>query len=146
MLTAQLNSAGPNQVVVIKGAKVSEWGGRTLSTMGSSSIVLNPDLPVAGRMRTWFDNGGGASVTALSESSQRGAKSFGQPVPVDQRYVLESISDLNLGNRADGKPDYIEVKCVIQMVNSDKMWYAACPDPACTRHKVCSCTFFCMYI
>ena len=45
-------------VVAIKGARVSDFGGRSLSTVSSSSLVINPDIPEAHKLRGWFDSVG----------------------------------------------------------------------------------------
>merc|ERR1712038_693057 len=45
-------------VLAVKGAKVSDWGGRSLSAMGGSQQLINPDIPEAHRLRGWFDNVG----------------------------------------------------------------------------------------
>ena len=47
-----------NPVMAIRGAKVSEWGGRTLSVVQTSQMMLNPDIPACHRLRGWYDNGG----------------------------------------------------------------------------------------
>ncbi len=50
-----------NPVLAVKGAKVSEWGGRTLSTLSSSQMVVNPDIPEAYKLRAWFDREGASA-------------------------------------------------------------------------------------
>jgi replication factor A1 len=63
------------QVVAVKGAKVSEWNTRSLSTMGSSSIAVGPDLPEAHALLGWFqstNNGANVQATTLSERGSRG--------------------------------------------------------------------------
>ena len=60
-------------VVAIKGAKVSDFGGRSLSTVMNSIMVANPDIPEAHKLRGWFDSVG-KTEQAQSISGQR---SFG---------------------------------------------------------------------
>ncbi len=45
-------------VLAIKGCKVSDFGGRTLSTLMSSLMTVNPDIPEAHQLRGWYDNAG----------------------------------------------------------------------------------------
>lgn len=45
-------------VVAVKGAKVSDFGGRSLSTTFSSVMVVNPDIPEAHMLRGWYDSAG----------------------------------------------------------------------------------------
>ena len=58
-------------VVAIKGARVSDFGGRSLSTMMSSLLLVDPDIPEAHQLRGWFDNVG-KNEQAASLSDQRG--------------------------------------------------------------------------
>ena len=58
-------------VVAVKGARVSDFGGRSLSTLMSSLLILEPDIPEAHQLRGWFDNVG-KNEQATSLSDQRG--------------------------------------------------------------------------
>ncbi|CAI5643317.1 unnamed protein product [Oreochromis niloticus] len=40
-------------VVAIKGARLSDFGGRSLSALFSSTVMVNPDIPQAFRLRAW---------------------------------------------------------------------------------------------
>lgn len=40
-------------VLAIKGARVSDFGGRSLSVLSSSTIIMNPDIPEAYKLRGW---------------------------------------------------------------------------------------------
>ncbi|EGV91512.1 Replication protein A 70 kDa DNA-binding subunit [Cricetulus griseus] len=40
-------------VMAIKGARVSDFGGRSLSVLSSSTIIVNPDIPEAYKLRGW---------------------------------------------------------------------------------------------
>lgn len=40
-------------VVAIKGARLSDFGGRSLSTLFSSTVMVNPDIPEAIKLRAW---------------------------------------------------------------------------------------------
>lgn len=42
-------------VIAIKGARVSDFGGRSLSVLSSSTVVVNPDSPEAFKLRGWYD-------------------------------------------------------------------------------------------
>ena len=46
--------ADKNPVVAIKGAKVSDFGGRSLSILNSSIFHVNPDIPEAHELRGWL--------------------------------------------------------------------------------------------
>ena len=40
-------------IMAIKGARLSDFGGRSLSTLFSSVVMMNPDLPEAYKLRGW---------------------------------------------------------------------------------------------
>lgn len=42
-------------VIAIKGARVSDFGGRSLSVLSSSTVVINPDSPEAFKLRGWYE-------------------------------------------------------------------------------------------
>ena len=58
-------------VIAIKGARVSDFGGRTLNIGYNSVMTINPDIPEAHQLRGWFDNFG-KNVEATSISDARG--------------------------------------------------------------------------
>ena len=43
-------------MVAIKGARVSDFGGRSLSMLMSSLLMVDPDIPEAHQLMGWFDN------------------------------------------------------------------------------------------
>ena len=40
-------------VMAIRGARVSDFGGRSLSVLSSSTVIVNPDIPEAYKLRGW---------------------------------------------------------------------------------------------
>lgn len=44
---------GQKPVLAVKSARVGDFNGKSLSTLGSSSVVVEPDRPEAGFLRTW---------------------------------------------------------------------------------------------
>ena len=58
--------------MAIKGAKVSDFGGRSLSTLMSSVLMLNPDIPEAHSLRGWFDSVGKNEESQSISAGQRG--------------------------------------------------------------------------
>ena len=59
-----------NPVVAVKGARLSDFGGCSMSVLNSSTLQVNPDIPEAFRLRGWFDNDGKTAQTT-SISGQR---------------------------------------------------------------------------
>ena len=108
-------------VIAFKGVKLGDYGGRSIGTYGSSTIVANPEVPETMKLRMWYDNGGqSASVTSLSSSGGGGGfRNEIQPV--------SDIVDLNLGHGE--KSDYIDVIAMCAHIRKDRAsWYCACPN------------------
>ena len=60
-------------VMALKGCKVSDFGGRSLSTHFSSLMNLDPDIPEAHQLRGWFDSvGKNKEVTSISDQRMGG--------------------------------------------------------------------------
>ncbi len=59
-----------NPVIAIKGARVSDFGGRSLSTTMNGVMSVNPDIPEAHQLRGWYDSVG-KNEDAQSISTQR---------------------------------------------------------------------------
>jgi replication factor A1 len=68
-------------------AKVGDYNGKTLSSLGSSVLLVDPpDIAEAAELRAWYDGGGAAvKATALSQAG-RGGKA-------DRRATVGMIKD-----------------------------------------------------
>lgn len=127
-----------NPVVALRRARLSDFGGRTLSASGGNGININPRIPEAGRIQSWWQQGGseGVGVKKLS-SSGGGAGRFPE---FKDRKTISSIKGDSLGYNE--KPDYISFKATLNFIKTDKeggAWYPACKtseDPCKNRFKV----------
>ncbi|RLN66744.1 hypothetical protein BBJ29_000068 [Phytophthora kernoviae] len=118
-------SAWLNQVVAIKGCRVSEYNGRSIGTLMSSSFALNPTIPEAGHLLNWFTTGGNATQ-AKSLSSGGGGFGGGSLGTFAERAVINDIKGKQLG--FGQKPDYITVKGTVNFIKHDTgIYYQACP-------------------
>ncbi|KAG7390324.1 60S acidic ribosomal protein P1 [Phytophthora pseudosyringae] len=114
-----------NQVVAIKGCRVSEYNGRSIGTVMSSSFTVNPTIPEAGHLVTWFSNGGNTTQTK-SLSSGGGGFGGGSLGSFAERAVINDIKGKQLG--FGQKPDYITVKGTVNFIKHDTgVYYQACP-------------------
>ncbi|XP_074779101.1 replication protein A 70 kDa DNA-binding subunit isoform X2 [Athene noctua] len=80
-------------VIAIRGARVSDFGGRSLSVLSSSTVVINPDSPEAFKLRGWFDSEG-QLLEGASISDVRGGPASG--VNTNWKTLFEAKSE-NLG-------------------------------------------------
>ncbi|CAK4626418.1 hypothetical protein LEN26_007195 [Aphanomyces euteiches] len=115
--------AWANQVLAIKGCRISDFSGRTIGTFSSTGFVTNPPLPEAARLLNWY-NAGGAS-TATKSLSSGGSGVGGGMGPLEQRSSVADIKEKRLGYGQ--KPDYITVKGNVSYIKHDAgVWYQAC--------------------
>ncbi|OWZ15637.1 DAN Replication protein [Phytophthora megakarya] len=114
-----------NQVLAIKGCRVSEFNGRSIGTTSGSSFTVNPAIPEAGHLVSWFSNGGNATQ-AKSLSSGGGGFGGGSLGTFAERAIINDIKGKQLG--FGQKPDYITVKGTVNFIKHDTgIYYQACP-------------------
>lgn len=127
-------------VVAFRRARVSDYGGRTLSASGGNGINVGPRIEEANRILKWWQQGGssGGAVKKLT-SSGGGANRFPE---FDQRKTISAIKGERLGQTNQEKPDWISFKGSVSFIKSDReggAWYPACPnadEPCKNRYKV----------
>ncbi len=122
-----------NPVLAIKGAKLSDYNGRSLSTFNSSSMFVNPDTPGTTMLQDWWRKGG-AELGLKSVSVDGGGGGQKGMDDVGSRLSISDIMDRNLGLGA--KPDYVDIKGLVSFVKHDQdkgPWYTSCPAEGCNK-------------
>lgn len=77
----------------MKGARVTEFGGgKSLSTLNSTTVKINPEMPECYRMRSWYDNEG-ENIEPTNLSSKTGIGNFNTPW-----MSFKEVQDQNLGH------------------------------------------------
>ncbi|XP_066368674.1 replication protein A 70 kDa DNA-binding subunit A-like isoform X2 [Miscanthus floridulus] len=107
-----------NPILSLKGGRVSDFSGRSVVTISSTQLKVNPDFPVAERLKQWYITEG--KNTACISLSRGISNMSGNHV----LKTIAQIKDENLG-RSD-KPDFITVRAVLSHVGADKFCYQAC--------------------
>ncbi|MBA0761581.1 hypothetical protein Gotri_024207 [Gossypium trilobum] len=119
------DNADKSPIVAIKSLKVNDFQGVSLSTLGKSSVMINPDIPEAKKLRSWYDSEGKGSSMAsigsgLSPSSKTGARSM----YTDRVSLTHITSNPSLG---DEKPAFFSIKAFVSLIRPEQaMWYRAC--------------------
>ncbi|KAL3286539.1 hypothetical protein HHI36_001044 [Cryptolaemus montrouzieri] len=113
-----------NPVVVIKGARIREFGGgKNLSFSVGGLLKINPDIPESFRIRGWYDqegcSGNIVDISAKSSSFNATFMSFKQ------------VKDHGLGNAEKG--DYYQNVGTILLMSSNNLTYKACPTESCNK-------------
>jgi len=134
------HTLGETSIVAVKSCKVSDFGGRSLSSSFQSQIFVNPDHPEAHALRAWYD-ANGAALTDLQNLSKQSRGGEGGPAGAagNQRKTLSDIKDEGLGMK--DKPDFFLVRATITFFKHDwekgsLPWYNACPGPNCNKKVV----------
>ncbi|CAL5097352.1 unnamed protein product [Urochloa decumbens] len=112
-----LCDSGSNPVLALKSVRVTEFNGRSVNSISSTQLKVNPDFPEAEKLLHWYvTEGKNAACVSLSAAGSIGK--------TDIRKTVVQIKDENLGR--SGKTDWITVKAAISHVNTENFCYPAC--------------------
>ncbi|KAK9101489.1 hypothetical protein Scep_024919 [Stephania cephalantha] len=129
----ELFDSGLCPVLAVKAGKVNDFSGKSIGTISSTQLFINPDIPEAHDLREWFDSGG---KVAESHSISRDIVPGAQKNEI--RKTVAQIKDEGLGR--SNKPDWITVKASIAFIKTDTFCYTACPlmigDRQCSKKVV----------
>jgi replication factor A1 len=130
---------GGSPVVAFRRARVSDYGGKSLS--GGDGIDINPDVPETQILASWWTASGSSGAAARSLSSSLGGAA-GKIDSLAERKDIATIKNDNLGYTNPDKPDWLSFKATITFIKKDKeggAWYPACAnsgEPCKNRFKV----------
>uniref|UniRef100_A0A1J3DN96 Replication protein A subunit n=1 Tax=Noccaea caerulescens TaxID=107243 RepID=A0A1J3DN96_NOCCA len=118
-------------VLAVKAGKVSDFSGKSIGTIMSTQLFINPDFPEAQKLRNWFDHGGkDIASSSISRDNMPGGGSRNEI-----RKTVSQIKEEGLG-RSD-KPDWVTVKATVSFIKTDSFCYTACPlmigDKQCNK-------------
>jgi replication factor A1 len=122
-------------IVAIKGVKIGDYGGRSLSTLNSSAIFY--DYSVLSEyhvLMSWKNQfpPGGVQVGNSYSTASAGPGGAGGNESFDKRKTMASIKDEAMG--LGEKPDYIVLKgSVVYIKHDNDPWYTACPTDQCNK-------------
>ncbi|XP_051257649.1 replication protein A 70 kDa DNA-binding subunit isoform X2 [Dicentrarchus labrax] len=113
-------------VVAVKGARLSDFGGRSLSALFSSTVMVNPDIPEAFRLRAWYDREG----YALDSQSLTETRSAGSGANMNWK-TLSDIKSEQMGHGE--KAEYFTCLATVVYFRKDNCLYQACPSADCNK-------------
>lgn len=117
-------------ILAIKAAKLSDFGGRSLSASFSSTLMINPDIPEAYKLRGWFDKEGhamdGQSLTEMRPGGGGGGNTNWK--------TLADVKTEHLGH--GDKADYFSCIATIVYLRKENCMYQACPNQDCNKKVV----------
>lgn len=116
-------------ILAIKGARLSDFGGRSLSTQFSSTVMINPEIPEAYKLRGWYDKEGHA-MDGQSMTEMRGPGGGGNT----NWKTLTEVKNEQLGH--GDKADYFSCVATIVYMRKENCLYQACPSKDCNKKVV----------
>ncbi|CAG8983163.1 hypothetical protein HYALB_00010311 [Hymenoscyphus albidus] len=125
--TATNFDANPEAIVAFKGAKVSDFNGRSLSLLSSGSMTIDPDIAEAHKLKGWYDSQGRSEHFASHTGSGTGAAG-GRNTAVK---TIIQVKDEGLGTREE--VDYFSVKGTVIYIKQENMSYPACSSENCNK-------------
>ena len=120
--TAEKFNGDNNPILAIKGARVSDYNGVSLSTVSSTLLQINPDLPQSHELRGWYEAEGSSITTTSLTTARTGAG--GGDIGSNMKTFGETKKE-NLGMNSD-KPEYYSASGYVTLLQKDKALYMAC--------------------
>jgi len=116
--TAETFDGVGNPIVAVKGARISDFNGVSLS---GGDMMINPDIDLAHELKGWWDNeGSSANTTSITVAGQRGG--------TDQTSkMIGEVKQENLGYGSD-RGEYYSTTATISFFSKDKALYKACGE------------------
>ncbi|XP_045788863.1 replication protein A 70 kDa DNA-binding subunit A [Trifolium pratense] len=129
----EMVDAGVFPILAVKAGKVNEFSGKSIGSISTTQLFINPDFPEAQSLRSWFDQVGkdSASLSVSKDITHGGPKN-------EIRKTVSQIKDEGLG-RSD-KPDWITLRAAISFIKTDTFCYTGCPlmigDRQCNKKVI----------
>ncbi|KAG4990729.1 hypothetical protein JHK87_024186 [Glycine soja] len=116
----EMVDTGSFLILAVKAGKVNDFSGKSIGSISTTQLFINPDFPEAHSLREWFDRVGKDSASlSISKDIIPGA------VKNKVRKTVSQMKDEGLG-RSD-KPDWIIVRAAILFIKTDTFCCTACP-------------------
>ncbi|CAL8076719.1 unnamed protein product [Calicophoron daubneyi] len=126
--------------IVVKAAKVSDFNGRSLSVVSTSTVMVNPtNVPEAIRLKGWYELEGNKCTFEMYKSemmgSMGGAESgSGAGGRLGGWNLLDDLKAPAIGTGA--KADYFTCKATVMFLKKENFMYQACPTDGCNKKVV----------
>ncbi|XP_057813034.1 replication protein A 70 kDa DNA-binding subunit A [Cryptomeria japonica] len=115
----EMCDSGTSPILAVKAGRISDFSGKSVGTISTSQLSVNPDFQEAHKLRDWYEKEGrNIAPQSLSKEGAGGGR-------VDMRKMVSQIKDEGLGRSE--KPDWISVKATVSFIKVDNFCYTACP-------------------
>jgi replication factor A1 len=127
--TAESFDAPLESIIAFKGVKVSDFGGRSLSLLSSGSMMVDPDIDEAHKLRGWFNAVGQTATFSTHQgmsSSTGGSKDTAKIIST----IVEEESYLQ------DTPSYMSLRASVVYVKNTTVAYPACSTQGCNKKVI----------
>uniref|UniRef100_A0A8K9WQG8 Replication protein A subunit n=1 Tax=Oncorhynchus mykiss TaxID=8022 RepID=A0A8K9WQG8_ONCMY len=126
---AEMFDGSAQPIVAVKRARLSDFGGQSVSAIFSSAVMVNPDIPEAHRLRRWYDQEGhaldGQSLTEL------------RPAGGGANTCWKTLSDVKTEQLGQGdEADYFSCVATVLFSGKESCLYQACPSADCKKKVI----------
>jgi replication factor A1 len=126
-------SAPPESVIAVKGVKVSDFNGRSLSLFSSSMMQIDPDIEEAHTLNGWYKNIG-RNESFSTHSNIGHSEGGGERGRNEERKSLGQVKDEGLG--MGETPDYFTSLATVVFIRQENVSYPACQTEGCKKKVV----------
>jgi replication factor A1 len=126
--TATNFDANPESVIALKGTRVSDFGGRSLSLLSSGTMAIDPDIPEAHKLKGWYDASGRNNNTFATHSN---LSSMG--AATGRKDDLKTVGQVKAENLGMDDVAYFSVKATIVHIKQENFAYPACKTDNCNK-------------
>jgi replication factor A1 len=126
--TAESFDAPLESIIAFKGVKVSDFGGRSLSLLSSGSMIVDPDIDEAHKLRGWFNAVG---QNATFSTHQNMAPSGGSKN--DAKLISTIIEEEGY---LQDTPSYMSLKASVVYAKNTTVAYPACSTQGCNKKVI----------
>ncbi|MCO5549118.1 hypothetical protein L7F22_002584 [Adiantum nelumboides] len=120
-----MNMMDESPIVIIKRLRVSDYQGISLSANSSSTLLVNPDIPEAHKLKSWFSSEGKEAqmVSAGASLPGGGSRNNSRSMFNNRKFIVDIVNSIV----GEGKPEYFNVRGYISFIKPEQaMWYLAC--------------------
>ncbi|AQZ11592.1 RFA1 (YAR007C) [Zygosaccharomyces parabailii] len=122
-------------VIALKGVRVTDFGGKSLSMGFTSTMIPNPEIPEAYSLKGWYDSTGHSmQYHSLKQEPGAGASGGNLMKYIGERITIARAQAENLGRSEKG--DFFSVKAAISFLKVDNFAYPACSNENCNKKVI----------
>jgi replication factor A1 len=127
--TADSFDAPLESIIAFKGVKVSDFGGRSLSLLSSGSMMVDPDIDEAHKLRGWF-NAVGQNVTFSTHQGMAGPSGGSKN---DAKLIAQALEEETY---LQDTPTYMSIRASVVYVKNTTIAYPACSTDGCNKKVI----------